>query len=179
MLLEALQKVFQRLAYILLAIGIGLMIFALAVWFPNLSLIWSVLGSPSVSLGEKINLLLSLLGSITSNFSVLSAAYTIAIAVLVGTNISLITYYVRVQKQALNQAGAKAGTFGIITGTLGIGCAACGSIIINSVIGTAAGASLIGLLPLRGGEFGILGVILLGAATYSLAKQITKPPVCD
>ena len=177
MLLEALQKVFRRPAYILLAIGVGIPLFVLAVWFPNLSLIWGVVSSDA-SLADKINLPLSLLGSITSNFSALSATYTIAIVILFGLNVSLITYYVRVQKQKLNEAGTKASTFGLITGAVGMGCAACGSIILNSVIGTAAGASLISFLPLRGGEFGILGVVLMGIATYSLAKQITKPYVC-
>lgn len=178
MLLEALRKVFQRPVYILLTTVVGFVAFALAVWLPNLSLIWSV-ASSSASFSDKINLPLSILGSITSNFSALSATYTIVIAVLLGINISLITYYVRVQKQQLNQAGTKASTFGIITGAVGIGCAACGSIILNSIIGTAAGASIIGFLPLRGGEFGIIGVLLLGVATYSLAKQIPKPLVCD
>lgn len=177
MLFEALQKVFQRPAYILLTLAVSFAAFALAVWLPNLSLIWSVISS-DISLAEKVNLPLSLLGSITSNFSALSATYTVAIAILFGLNVSLIAYHVRMQKQQLNQAGTKASTLGIITGAVGMGCAACGSIILNSIIGTAAGASFIGLLPLRGGEFGILGVIFLGMATYSLAKQITKPSVC-
>ena len=110
-----------------------------------------------------------------TNFSL---AYIIAIAVLIGINISLITYYIRVEKREFNNAGTRASLFGIVSGTLGVGCAACGSIILSSIIGTAAGASLIGFLPLKGDEFRIIGIVLLVTSTYFLAKQITKPAVC-
>ena len=49
----------------------------------------------------------------------------------------------------------------------------------TSLLGTAGGIGVIALLPLRGGEFGILGIVLLGIATYLLAKQISKPMVCE
>lgn len=108
------------------------------------------------------------------NFSV---AYIILVAILTGVNISFITYYMRVQ-QEINKVGMAAGSLGIISGTLGVGCTACGSIIISSLIGTAAGGSLISFLPLNGGELRIVGMILLVAATYLLARQITRPAVC-
>lgn len=168
----------KKPSYVLLAIGASATIFAVAVWLPNINLIWNVLLSTDVSLSQKINLPLSLLGSITTNFSFLSATYTIAIAILAGLNVALIAYYIRERQKEFDKSGMTVGILGVFTGILGMGCAACGSIIFSSIIGTAAGTSFIALLPLRGGEFGILGVILLGISMYLLVKQISRPSVC-
>jgi hypothetical protein len=41
------------------------------------------------------------------------------------------------------------------------------------------GASgILAFLPLNGGEFGIIGVILLGVSLYMTAKKIQDPAIC-
>lgn len=178
MLINAFTTVFRHKRYLLLTGVVAFAVFAFATWLPNLRLLFSVLTNPTIALMDKVILPLRLLESITTNFTLLSALYTIAIAMLTGINIAFIAYYVRQQKQQFAQAGVAVGTLGIISGVLGMGCVACGSLILTSLLGTATGAGVIALLPLRGGEFGIVGVTLLGIATYLLAKQITKPFVC-
>ena len=73
---------------------------------------------------------------------------------------------------------AGAGSLGILSGIFGLGCAACNSLVLMSFLGVVGAAGIIPFLPLKGGEFGILAVFLLGMATYFAAKQISKPPVC-
>ena len=170
---------FKNKLYILLAGVVALVVFAFAVWLPNIRLLFSLITDPTVPVSFKLTFPLRLLESITTNFSALSASYTIAIALLTGINVALITYYVRRQKQQLSQAGVTVGTFGIVSGVLGMGCAACGSLILASILGTAGGTGVLLALPLKGGEFGIIGVILSGIAAYLLAKQINKPAVCE
>ncbi len=70
------------------------------------------------------------------------------------------------------------GSLGIIAGTVGIGCAACGSILLTTIFGTSAVAGVLATLPLHGGEFAIIGVLLLIVTMYILAKQISKPLIC-
>lgn len=175
--MRTLANIFRSPLYLPLALGAASAVFASAVLLPNRALLLSLWTDSSVSLGDKIAVPVSILGSITTNFSPLSASYTIAIAVLVGINAAFITYLLK--NGGIVWGGSSAGAAGVFSGILGIGCAACGSLILTAILGTALGAGIIAVLPLRGGEFGILGVILLGGATYLLARQITRPPLCD
>lgn len=174
---QAFQKVFRKPAYVVLALVVSASAFVFAVLLPNFRLVAGIVSSPDVPFSSEFEITISLLGSITTNFTVLSASYTIAIAFLAGINVALFVYYVKRQKQ-LAQGGLTVGSVGIVSGIFGMGCAACGSLILASLFGTAGGLSVIAFLPLRGGEFGILGVILLGISTYLLAKQIEKPMIC-
>jgi len=159
---------------VFVAFGVAASIFALGVWLPNMQLL-TILWSSSAPLVDKIMLPVRLLASITTNFTPLSAAYTLVIAILSGVNVALIIELIRTRE--LFAGGALAGVSGIAAGTLGLGCAACGSLILTALIGTA-GASAFAFLPLGGSEFGILGVALVGYSTYLLSKQINKT-TCD
>ena len=177
MIANALKTVFRDWRYTFLAGIVALIVFAFATWLPNLRLLYSILSNPVVSFGDKLMLPLNLIGSIATNFTIRPAFYIIASALLAGINVSLITYYIR-RERRISRAGAAAGSLGLLSGILGVGCAACGSLIVMSAFGTAVGASIIAFLPLKGEEFGIVGVLLLGISAYVSAKQITKPLVC-
>ena len=173
-----LRTVFGDWRYGLLTGVTAALAFAFAVWMPNLRLLVSILADPRVPSIDKLKLPADLLGSINSNFSTLAASYTIIMALLFGVNVSLIAYNLKFKRLRLLSAEGAVGSVGIVSGVLGIGCAACGSLIFSSVLGTAAGAGVIALLPLKGGEFGIVGVVLLAFATYLLIRQVSTPPVC-
>ena len=164
--------------YILLALITSLVVFAFAVWLPNIPLIVKVMGHPGIPLTQKLDLPISLLGSIATNFTLLSASYTIAIAILFGMNVSMIVYFLRRRVDAVRQGGIAIGFFGITSGVIGMGCAACGSFLLTSVLSLVGVSGILAFLPLNGGEFGILGVILLGASLYMTAKKIQNPAVC-
>lgn len=165
---------FSKKSYFLLAGAVGAAIFALAVWLPNLELIFQTLADPKITLQSKLNLPIDLLGSIKTNFSVLSASYTIAIAALFGVNLAMIFFYLKRRQEDLKQAGAAASFAGFMSGVLGIGCAACGSLILSSIGATGA----LALLPLRGSEFGLLSVAFLILSISILSKRITNSLTC-
>lgn len=177
MILIALQKVFRRPAYVIFALIISALVFMLAVWLPNIRLVAGVVSSPDVPFVSKIQLPLSLLGSIGTNFTPLSATYTILIAVLFGMYIAMITYFLKRRIKEVGQSGVATGFLGIASGVLGVGCAACGSFLLTSLTLIGAGGVLT-FLPLGGGEFGVLGAILLAVAIYMTAKKIIDPQVC-
>lgn len=160
----------------LIALSVSAIVFAFAVWLPNLQLLFVVWTNTTIPIVDKITLPLTLLSAITTNFTLLSASYTVMIAVLAGINTALIVELVRAQQMV--REGATAGGVGIIAGALGIGCASCGSLILTALVGTTIGTGALALLPLDGGEFGVLGVGLLSYAMYLLAKQISKT-TCD
>lgn len=177
MIFQSLQKVFRKPSYMILTLIASVSAFAFAVWLPNFRLIVDIVSSPDISLSSKIELPLSLLGSIITNFTLLSATYTIAIAVLFGMYIAMVTYFLKRRIKEVGQGGIATGFLGVGSGVLGIGCAACGSFLLTSLTFVGAGG-ILASLPLGGSEFGILGVILLAIALYATAKQIENPLVC-
>jgi len=177
MIPDALQKVFRKPAYVVLALCVSALVFVFAVWLPNIRLVAGVVSSPDVPFVNKFELALSLLGSIGTNFTPLSATYTIVIAVLFGMYIAMITYFLKRRIKEVGQTGVATGLLGIMSGVLGVGCAACGSFLLTSLTLVGAGGVL-SFLPLGGSEFGIIGAILLAVAVYMTAKKIVDPAVC-
>ncbi|HXK41053.1 MAG TPA: hypothetical protein VJ046_03080 [Candidatus Paceibacterota bacterium] len=163
---KAFNEVFAHPLYIVIASILALAVFAFAVWLPNIGLI------------ADLNIAISLLGGISTNFSAFSASYTIAIAILFGINISMVVCLVRKRRSGLAGGGMAAGFGGIASGALGIGCAACGSFILTATLSSVGAASALAILPLRGGEFGILSVILLATSLVVVSNKIAEPLMC-
>ncbi len=177
MVIQALQKVFRKPSYVVLALCISASVFVLAVWLPNIRLVADIVTTPGIPLSSKFEFPISLLGAIATNFTPLSATYTIVIATLFGMYIAMTTYFLRRRIKEVGQGGVATGFLGITSGVLGIGCAACGSFLLTSL--SLVGASgVLTFLPLAGSEFGIIGVALLGIAVYATARQIENPLVC-
>lgn len=178
-MLRILGKVFGKPRYALIAVIVAVSVFVLAVWLPNISLISSVLASDVGTITEKTAFMFSLLGSITTNFTVMSAISTILIAILFGANVALLLYYigkVRVGRNIRTIGGA--GLVGLLSGFLGVGCAACGTFILSSVLVLAGAGGVLTYLPFGGEEFGVVGVVLLVYSIYAVSKKIEAPNVC-
>ncbi len=178
MVVQALRKVFRKPPYAFLALATSIIVFAFAVWLPNIRLIVDVMLHAETPLLDKLNLPVTLLGSIATNFTIFSASYTIAIALLFGVNLSMLVYLLRRKKAEVKKSGMATGFLGIGSGALGVGCAACGSFLLTSVLSLFGASSMLAFLPLAGGEFGILGVTLLSVSVYLAAGQIQNPAVC-
>ena len=177
MIFTALKQIFRNPWYVIIAAIVASAVFALATWLPNLKLISQVITSPTTSLATKFSVPASLLGSITTNFTIFSASYTIAIALLFGVNAAMIIYYFKQQKTVSKQSGV-AGFGGLISGIFGIGCAACGTLVLAPLLALIGAGGIVALLPLGGQEFGVLGVGILGFSIFTAAKRIQEPLVC-
>ena len=177
---EVLVTVFKKPLYVLLATVVAGSVFVFAVLLPNFRLIGTVFSSDTATFNEKNLLLLSLLGSIGTNFTVLSASTVITVAILFGIQVSLLLYYVRRVKTKIKitKTGAS-GLGGLVSGLFGIGCAACGTFVLTSVLALFGATGLLAFLPFGGVEFGFLGIGLLGYSIYLLLKKINDPLVCE
>jgi len=174
----SIKQVFSRATYIGLAAGIAVLVFSTAIWLPNLSLVAQVVLSSSATFIDKVRFLTSLYGSIGTNFTVISATYTILIAMLFGVSISMFVYYVRQQQGMIQASASVTGIGGLISGFFGIGCAACGTFLLTSVLGLVGAGGILTFLPFGGEEFGFLGVGLLGFSMYKTSELIQRPKVC-
>lgn len=180
MMIQVFKAVFSNFRYVKLAVFASFIVFSGVMLFPNLSLINTVTSSNVINFAEKTKFLFSLYGAIATNFTVFSATYTIAISILFGINLALLVYYIRRVKsvKTSNKKIHLAGIGGMISGLLGIGCVACGSLILTGVLAMVGAGGLLLYLPLRGAEFGILGVLLLLVSIYLVSKKINDPLVC-
>ncbi|MBM2818014.1 MAG: Uncharacterized protein HW401_604 [Parcubacteria group bacterium] len=177
MIFRAFKKVFQKPLYAAIGILTGLTSFVFIIWLPNIWLVAEVLFS-SGSFLERIALPVSLIGTISTNFTALSASFVIAMAILFGMNVAMTAFFIRRRLSSVRQSGTAVGLIGTVIGTLGVGCAACGSILLTTVLAWIGAGALIRLLSMRGEEFGIAGVIILASSLFLTAKQIENPAVC-
>ena len=174
---QSFGKVFSHPLYIALAVIVGGFLLALAIWLPNLHLITQTLHSDVLTIAQKTNITVSFLGALETNFTTLSRNITIIISVLAGINIAFLVYYLRTRLSLEREAGASIG--GMILGLLGVGCASCGSVIFSTIFGLSAAAGFLGILPLKGQEFGLAGVVLLLWSIYLTSQKINKPLSCQ
>jgi len=178
-MIDSLKIVFSRLSNVVVSVLVAIIVFTISVWLPNFSSIISVWRSGSASIIQKLNFMWTLFGSIQTNFTIVSATYTILIAILFGINISLFLHFVRTRKTLLRGGrGTAAGVGGLVSGIFGVGCASCGTFLLTTVLATIGAGGIIAYLPLGGEEFGILGVILLGYSGYMILKKIEESLVC-
>ncbi|MCB9815822.1 hypothetical protein H6786_00365 [Candidatus Nomurabacteria bacterium] len=180
-MLRTLGTVFKQPRYILVATLVAVSVFVFAVWLPNVSLIASVLTSNVGTSAEKVTFLFSLLGSLTTNFTVLSAGTTIVVAILFGMNVALLLYYiqkVRVRTSSISSFSGM-GVAGVISGFLGVGCAACGTFILSSVLVLIGAGGILVYLPFGGKEFGVIGIALLLVNIHQLLKKINTSLTCE
>ncbi len=171
------KKVFRNPHYLFLALIIMVIVFLWAVWFSNLTLIKGVVLDGSISMVDKINLLWQLTGSITTNFTILSASYTVLIALLFGIYIAMLVYFLDRRVKEVKQSGAFTGFLGIVTGALGVWCAACGSFLVTGLWLIGAWW-ILAFLPFGGGEFALLGIWMIALAIYKIAQKIQNPTIC-
>lgn len=175
----AFGEVFAYPSYIALASALAILALLFAVWLPNIGLITDIFVTSSAPLAAKFKVAMSLLGGISTNFSILSAGYTIAIAALFGVNVAMVAYVLKRQRTLLTMKERTVGFGGMTSGVLGIGCAFCGSFLLSAALSFFGAAGAIALLPLRGGEFGILSVILLTLTLVLVSKKIAEPLSCN
>ncbi len=173
---RALATVFRQWRYIVLTVTVAMLLFLLVAWIRNFWFLWYVFTTPAFSWGTRFSLLSGTFAMFRLNTTLPRLVLSVTLVVLAGINVSLLVFYL---KRRLTQAGG-VGTslLGTVLGVLGIGCASCGSVILTLLIGFSATASFLGLLPLRGAEFGLAGVTLLLGSIYLTAKKINNPVLC-
>ena len=180
MVFATLKRVYARPIYGVLTFRAAALTLSVLLLLPNQALLFSVLLSPVVSLVSKVAFVITLHGTLLTNFAWYAAIYTVLIAFLFGVNASLLWYYIKRSRgfKRANRSLTFTGFGGLTSGLLGIGCAACGTIIISAGLQLLGIGWLLSYLPLGGAEFGFIGVLLLLITAHSLIKRINDPLVC-
>lgn len=173
---DGMGAVFRRPHNVAIAILTAITVLFAAVWLSNRELLGFVLFSETFSFSSKVMILLKSFGGLMTNFTAASRTVTVLIAALFGINIAMTVHYLRTRIALERSMGTSFA--GALVGMFGVGCASCGSALLSVFFGTAFTASVVGALPFRGLEFGLLGVATLVLSLYLTSKKIIAPSVC-
>jgi len=111
--------------------------------------------------------LLELYPFVGTSYGPVTGSVLILVAAFVGVDIALVAYHVR--EHRLSAEGGGGSLIGVVLGTLGAGCAACGSAILAGLLSLFGAAGLVTLLPLDGLEFTLLALVALVLSIHWLA----------
>ncbi len=170
---SALKETFSSLEGWLVALGGFAFIVLFALTLSNLKLLGFILQEEHFGVGLKLKAVFQTLWGGRVAFMYKGGTLTLVLATLFAVNAAFIERYMR-RKVRLHQA-AGASAAGVLVGLLGVGCAACGSALFATLLGTGGALAV---LPLRGQEFTWLGILLVLISTFSLARKIVEPEVC-
>lgn len=178
-IVDAGKEVFARPAYLGLAALIGLAAFVAQLWLPNYRLLGTVFATPEAAFALKAQLLASLLGGLFTNFDAVAAFSAVAVPLLFGVDIAMIAYFLRRRRAQLPRGEIVAGLGGAASGAIAAGCAACGSFLLITILSFFGATGALALLPLHGGELGLLSIALLLLSIFLIARRIVAPAVCE
>ncbi|MHC3378623.1 hypothetical protein [Haloarcula sp. H-GB5] len=155
--------VYAAVAVIAAAVSLTLFVVSL-----NVPLVLDLVVGGSLPLASRLRVLAELYPFIGTSFNPAQGILLVVVAVLTGVDIGLVTYHFREHGLDLQQGGA--GVAGVVLGTLGAGCAACGSAVLLGLLSLLGVSTSLLFLPLDGLEFALLALVVLTLSIYWLAE---------
>ncbi len=175
-IIKSLQEVFARPSYGFLVLLFAILIGAIMTWLSSFDVIKLAISSETLTFLGKLKLIFLSLGSFATNFTLSSQVMVVLVSLLAGINMAMLIFYLRKNKAV--RKSAKTSVLGLIVGTLGVGCSACGSVILSSIFGISASFVFMSYLPLGGMEFGLIGIALVIFSIYNIANKMQSSLTC-
>lgn len=154
--------------YALLAIGAAVVALTLFVTSLNVTLVSDLVIGGDLSLTNRLVVLLELYPFVGTSFSPLQGVLLYLVAALAGVDVAIASYHFREHGVDLRQGGTS--TVGVVFGTLGAGCAACGSAVLVGLLSLFGVSTALLWLPLDGLEFALLGIVVLFLSIHWLTE---------
>ena len=149
----------------LVAAILGLTLFVLS---QNLPLVEALLLGGSLPLGSRLVILTQQYPFVGTNYDALQGVLLLVTAALIGVNTAMVVYHLR--EHALSAAQGTTSVAGVVLGTLGAGCAACGSAVLAGVLSLFGVTASLTFLPFEGLEFAALALVALVLSVFWLAR---------
>ena len=143
---------------------LGLTLFVLS---QNLPLA-SFLLTGSLPLESRLVILSQQYPFVGTNYDAVQGLLLVATAGLIGVNTAMLVYHVR--EHALSASQGTTSVAGVVLGTLGAGCAACGSAVLAGVLSLFGATASLTFLPLEGLEFALVALVTLVLSVFWLAR---------
>lgn len=165
----AFGKAFASPSGYLAAVLGAVFVLLLTALLPNLKLLGFTFGESEFPFALKLRTAAEVLWNGRIVFSHPGGWMAFPLAALFGVNVALVFAYMREQVALRHAAGASA--FGIVVGLLGVGCAACGSVVLTSLLGVG----FVAALPFGGQELAWLGFAIMLFALLDISAKIADP----
>lgn len=162
-------RVFGDFRYLVFALIMAVLFYALNVFIANFRTVVDFY--PSLELFGSLNFFLSLMVGFKDVIRISSFISLIVISLMLGMLFSLMVYKINILNGGGNKGLGFVSSIGIFLGAFAPGCAACG-IGLASVLGL--GGAFLAVLPLKGLEFSILAIIIIGIAIFKTSKDSCK-----
>jgi hypothetical protein len=133
----------------------------------NVPLVADLVVSGSLPLGIRLVVLAELYPFVGTSYSPAAAVGLLVVAGLVGVDVAMVVYHVREHRLTVEQGGS--GLLGVVLGTLGAGCAACGPAVLVGLLSLVGATGVLTLLPFEGLELTGLAALTLLLSMYWLA----------
>jgi hypothetical protein len=142
-------------------VGLTLFVFSL-----NLPLVGFAF-SGDLLLAGRLTILAGLYPFVGSAYGLLQGGLLVLVALLLGVDLTLAAYHFREHGLSVRQGGS--GALGLLFGTLGAGCAACGVPVLLGLLSILGVSTSLLFLPLEGLEFALIAVVALTLSIYWLS----------
>lgn len=101
----------------------------------------------------------------------------VLVTVFGGLVMTLLKVYGQLRTDAITKSGLYSG-IALVLALLGVGCAACGAVLLSTLLSFVGLSSLLVYFPYYGVEIGYLGVVILMYLSYSLSAKLANPYTC-
>lgn len=155
-------------AYAVVAVVAAVASLSVFVLSLQVTLVTDLILGGSLPLASRLRVLVELYPFVGTSFTPAQGLLLVAVALLTGVDIALAAYHFREHGLDLQQGGA--GAAGLLLGTLGAGCAACGSAVLLALLSLFGVSTSLLFLPLDGLEFAVGALVVLTLSIYWLAE---------
>lgn len=156
--------------YAVLALLYGALALSVFVFARNQSVLRQVILFGELPLDNRVRVLVAMYPGVGGAYTTEQTAVLVTTAALVGINLALVTYHFR--RHGLSVREGSGSVTGVVLGTLGAGCAACGSAVIAGVLSLVGASGALAALPLEGLEFALLAIATLIVSLYWVAEGL-------
>lgn len=154
--------------YLLVALGIGFLIFTILLWFFNLALLVYISKTPVLDVWGRLEFISGSYLGVLGNLSNLNAAAMLIFSALAGAYIAGLIYLSKLS----GAKGARRGYRATGIALLGSGCAACGGSIIAPILSGLASPLANAVSQLVGFLAYSLAILIIMRALYKLGGQM-------
>ena len=156
--------------YTVLAVSYALLALSVFVFTRNLDILQQVILFGEITITARLQIFAEMFPGIGSAYTTEQTILLVTTAALVGVNLALTTYHLLEHRVSLRGGSGSVG--GVVLGTLGAGCASCGSALLVGVLLLFGASGVLVALPLDGLEFALLALVLLVLSIYWTAEGL-------
>lgn len=174
---HAARIVFAHWKYVVGALVGSLTVLVAILLASHQTLLVSYYQLPSTGVVDEIQLILRLLLAAPIAIGWFAFSGVVLLCLWIGMTAALAVYTVRHTANFRWRAFGQLG-LGSVSALIGLGCVACGPLLLGGLLSLLGATGVILLLPWHGTELLIIAVPLLWYATYSTARVLQAPPTC-